>query len=82
LACVSNRVALSVTKSGTSAARVSRRNNPGPAVFGSNGPDRHSLRICRVRRQRVRAIWRASGPQRTRIISRPPWFNCQGSLWY
>ncbi len=35
---VSIKVTLRVAKSGTSAARVSSRSRPGPAVFGSNGP--------------------------------------------
>ena len=46
LACVSARCASSVAKSGTSAARASRLSSPGPADFGSNGPGRHSRRIC------------------------------------
>ena len=41
LACVSISVASRAAKSGTSAARASRRSRPAPAVFASNGPGRH-----------------------------------------
>ncbi len=43
---VSARCASSVAKFGRSAARHSSPSSPAPAVFGSNGPGRHSRRIC------------------------------------
>jgi hypothetical protein len=46
LASVSTRNASSVAKSGTSAARAKRPTSPGAAALGSNGPGRHSRRIC------------------------------------
>src|SRR6516162_4336537 len=39
--CVSARWGSSVAKSGRSAARARRRRSSPPAVFGSNGPERH-----------------------------------------
>ena len=46
LACVSTTCASSVAKSGTSAARTRRPSSSDDAFSGSNGPARHSRRIC------------------------------------